>query len=164
MLGIFGGRVPDGVDSYEIDFRSSFSQLLCQCFGVIVVAAYSGVVTYLILRIMESRMGKLTHSEEKQDVGLDWIDHGEVAYHQMNILPSGAEGANPSTTAPSAPDSDTHDRLPTESEYRRHWGTEVHNCFAHNKGEGGDLRSRIGVHRLPNQDLDSGGQGYQTAL
>mmetsp|Transcript_12435 Transcript_12435/g.34202 ORF Transcript_12435/g.34202 Transcript_12435/m.34202 type:complete len:107 (+) Transcript_12435:1569-1889(+) len=32
-------------------------------------------------------MGDLTHGEGKLDTGLDWVDHGEVAYHQLIILP-----------------------------------------------------------------------------
>jgi len=70
-----------------------------------VAGLYAGVVTYLILRAMEGVMGDLTHADGKLDAGLDWVDHGEVAYHQLAVLP--AEEAVGSI-------------LPSESTYMRH--------------------------------------------
>ena len=31
-------------------------------------------------------MGPLAHDEESQEAGLDWVDHGEVAYCRLNVL------------------------------------------------------------------------------
>ena len=28
------------------------------------------------------------HDDDAQRLGLDWVDHGEVAYHRMNVLRS----------------------------------------------------------------------------
>lgn len=113
LLGIFGTHASDGVTGYEVHFRGTFEQTAIQTIGVAVVALYAGLVTVSILFVMQSYMGQLSHDDEKQHMGLDWVDHGEVAYHRLNVLSNeismhGVGGANESFA------------MPTEDEYRRH--------------------------------------------
>jgi len=55
-----------------------------QVLGVVVAAVYSGIMTYVILRIIDWGMG-LKASPEMEDLGLDIAEHHEVAYHELTV-------------------------------------------------------------------------------
>jgi len=88
LLGVFGrSSAVEQVRDME-HLSISWNQIAIQVVGVVVVAVYAGVMTYLILLAMAQHFGSLIHDDEAQKLGLDWVDHGEVAYHKMNVLPS----------------------------------------------------------------------------
>ncbi len=45
-----------------------------------VVAAYTAIMTFLILKGMQRFLGPLRPTDYEEDVGLDWTDHGEVLF------------------------------------------------------------------------------------
>lgn len=55
-----------------------------QLVAVAVCGAYAGVVTLMLCFVIDKTLGiKITHEEE--DVGLDIVEHGEYAYHNLWI-------------------------------------------------------------------------------
>jgi len=87
-LGIFGrSSAVEQVRDME-HLTISWNQVGIQIVGVTVVGVYAGACTYAILRVMSQHFGSLVHDDDAQKLGLDWVDHGEVAYHRMNVLRS----------------------------------------------------------------------------
>ena len=72
LLGILASQ---GID----DVTGGWHQFLMQLLGVIVVAVYSFVVTYIILKII-SKTGSLRTTLAQEEEGLDKALHGEDAY------------------------------------------------------------------------------------
>jgi Amt family ammonium transporter len=56
------------------------SQVLAQMIGVIVTIIYCGIVSYIILKVIDKTMG-LRVSEEQESDGLDITLHGERGYN-----------------------------------------------------------------------------------
>ena len=67
----FGGSGIEGTIS---------SQVLAQMIGVMVTIIYCGIVSYIILKVIDKTMG-LRVSEEQESVGLDITLHGERGYN-----------------------------------------------------------------------------------
>lgn len=74
---------PNGADGA---FYGHPEQMAYQTVGVLVVAIYAGVLTFLILKVLERFMGDLRASEDAEIAGLDWAEHHEVAYHKLHVL------------------------------------------------------------------------------
>ncbi|NDH59663.1 MAG: ammonium transporter, partial [Proteobacteria bacterium] len=55
------------------------AQLIIQLQGVVVISAYTAVVTYVILRLV-SLITDVRASEEDEDIGLDMSEHNEQGY------------------------------------------------------------------------------------
>ncbi|HEY3231691.1 MAG TPA: ammonia channel protein, partial [Roseiflexaceae bacterium] len=55
------------------------SQFITQLIAVVVVAAYSAVITWVLLKVIDAVIGIRVSPEEEQR-GLDTTQHGEVAY------------------------------------------------------------------------------------
>lgn len=53
-----------------------------QTMAVFVVIAYAGVLTFFIAMIVDKLVG-LKITEEEEEEGLDWVEHREVAYHDL---------------------------------------------------------------------------------
>eukprot|EP01111_Echinosteliopsis_oligospora_P000201 TRINITY_DN1018_c0_g1_i1.p1 TRINITY_DN1018_c0_g1~~TRINITY_DN1018_c0_g1_i1.p1 ORF type:complete len:444 (-),score=107.52 TRINITY_DN1018_c0_g1_i1:17-1348(-) len=64
--------------------------LWAQVVGVIVAGVYSAAVTFLIIILIDKVVG-LKITEEEEEVGLDIVEHGEYAYH--NLWLAGSEPA-----------------------------------------------------------------------
>jgi Amt family ammonium transporter len=78
MVGVFATRAINDVDHDQpvglVDGHAA--QILIQLFGVLVVAAFSSVVTWALLRILDATIGlRVTREEETE--GLDTVLHGE---------------------------------------------------------------------------------------
>ncbi|MBN9486953.1 MAG: ammonium transporter [Alphaproteobacteria bacterium] len=78
MVGVFATRAINDVDHGQpvglVDGHAA--QILIQLFGVLVVAAFSSVVTWALLRILDATIGlRVTREEETE--GLDTVLHGE---------------------------------------------------------------------------------------
>ena len=78
MVGVFATRAINDVDHGQpvglVDGHAT--QILIQLYGVVAVAAFSSVVTWALLRILDATIGlRVTREEETE--GLDTVLHGE---------------------------------------------------------------------------------------
>jgi len=78
-LGLFASKAcnPSGADGL---FAGNPAFLGTQIFGVLVVAAYAFVVSWVLLKIIDATMG-LRVSPENEVTGLDLSEHSETAYN-----------------------------------------------------------------------------------
>lgn len=78
-LGVFASTAvnPGGVDGL---LAGNVAQLGKQAFGVVVVAGYTLVVSWILLKIVHSTMG-LRVSQDAEVTGLDYSEHTETAYN-----------------------------------------------------------------------------------
>lgn len=78
-LGVFASTAvnPGGVDGL---IAGNVAQLGKQAFGVVVVGGYTLVVSWILLKIVNSTMG-LRVDEEAEVAGLDYAEHSETAYN-----------------------------------------------------------------------------------
>ena len=56
-------------------------QFMAQVYGVVFTLVYSGVISYILLKIIGPLVGGLRVSEEEESEGLDISSHGESAYN-----------------------------------------------------------------------------------
>lgn len=83
--GIYGGIVTGLFASPKIDhrFKGAFyghgMQVAKQLYGIVVVFAYSAVVTYILLKILKHTIGLRVHKEHEEE-GLDKSVHGEKIF------------------------------------------------------------------------------------
>jgi len=77
--GLFASKAvnPAGADGL---FFGGFSLIFIQLAGVLVTFAYSGVLTWLILKVTDRLLG-FRVSEENEAMGLDLSQHNEVGYN-----------------------------------------------------------------------------------
>ena len=68
-----------GSGSAGISEDGAIAQLMIQLQGVIVISAYTAIVTYIILKLV-SLVTDVRASEEDEDVGLDMSEHNEQGY------------------------------------------------------------------------------------
>lgn len=72
-LGIFSGNgLADGI--------SMGSQVMVQIIGILSVAAYTGILTFIILKIVGAITSGIRVTEEEEQMGLDITDHDERGY------------------------------------------------------------------------------------
>jgi Amt family ammonium transporter len=74
--GLFATAMINGVDGL---FYGNPGQLIFQVIGVVAVAAFSFVGSYIILKLIDT-VSPLRVSSEEEDAGLDISQHGEEAY------------------------------------------------------------------------------------
>jgi len=82
LTGIFAAPVLGGLGNNG-DYSGIYSiphQIVAQCVGVVITIAWSGVVSAILLKIIDAVVG-LRVSEEDEIVGLDQTDHGEAGYN-----------------------------------------------------------------------------------
>ena len=79
ITGIFGSKEvnPSGVDGL---LAGSSAQLVAQVMGVVVVAVYAFVVSWILVKILHSTMG-MRLVEENEAQGMDYTEHAEAAYN-----------------------------------------------------------------------------------
>ena len=63
-----------------VSLAGGMAQFKNQLIGVVVTAAFSGIVTYVILKVINATIG-LRVSPEEEHSGLDLTQHGESAYN-----------------------------------------------------------------------------------
>lgn len=80
-VGIFASTQvnPAGVDGL---LAGNSAQLVKQAIGVVVVGSYSLVVSWILLKVIDSVMG-LRLTEKDETVGLDSVEHSETAYNHQ---------------------------------------------------------------------------------
>ncbi len=86
MAGIWGAMatgvfaiVGYGVDLKGGAFYGNSAQVMLQLKAVVVTIVYSGVVTFILLKLIDFTIG-LRPSEDAEKMGLDLSDHAETAY------------------------------------------------------------------------------------
>jgi Amt family ammonium transporter len=80
MIAFVGN--PDGFlgsGAAGISEDGAIAQLMIQLQGVIVISAYTAIVTYVILKLI-SLVTDIRASEEDEDIGLDMSEHNEQGY------------------------------------------------------------------------------------
>jgi len=79
LLGVFASKLvnPGGVDGL---LAGSFSQLISQLLGVVVVGGYAFVVSWILVKILHSTLG-MRLVEENEVQGMDYTEHSEAAYN-----------------------------------------------------------------------------------
>jgi ammonium transporter, Amt family len=79
LLGIFASKSvnPAGADGL---LAGSVSQLIAQIIGVVVVGAYAFVVSWILVKVIDAKMG-MRLSEENEVQGMDYSEHAETAYN-----------------------------------------------------------------------------------
>mmetsp|Transcript_19946 Transcript_19946/g.45938 ORF Transcript_19946/g.45938 Transcript_19946/m.45938 type:complete len:494 (-) Transcript_19946:133-1614(-) len=150
FVGVFGNLQTHDMAGRFFEFQSGPRQFFLQTFGVVFVTVYSGLMTWGILAALQRSMGDLTHDEDKLEVGLDWVDHGEVAYHKLHVLSSTSAG-----DLEAGAEMGSMHNLPSEDAYRRH---PVYG------GNGAERRPLASGGRSPDGKGDSsvGNAGYQS--
>ncbi|MDD3815754.1 MAG: ammonium transporter [Desulfocapsaceae bacterium] len=80
-LGIFASTQvnPAGVDGL---LAGNSAQLVTQAIGVLAVGGYTLVVSWILLKVIDSAMG-LRLKEEDEATGLDSVEHSETAYNHQ---------------------------------------------------------------------------------
>ncbi len=58
------------------------SLLWIQFIGVVATAAFAGIVTFLLLKVIQATMGIRSRDEHEHE-GLDLVEHGEKGYHEI---------------------------------------------------------------------------------
>ena len=76
LTGVFAAPVLGGFGTVE----DIGAQVWIQIVGVLVTVVYTGIVTYIILKVLDLVMG-LRVSEESETVGLDLSEHNERGYN-----------------------------------------------------------------------------------
>jgi Amt family ammonium transporter len=97
--GLFATAAVSGVADFEGLMEGNASQLGDQLAAIGIVAAYSFIVTSIILKVLDVTMG-LRVSDDEEVAGLDVTQHGERAY-VLEEAPSFA--GIPQVTASAAP-------------------------------------------------------------
>jgi Amt family ammonium transporter len=70
---------PAGADGL---FYGNPRLFLIQLVATLVTAAFSGLVTFLLITLLDRTMG-IKSNEQDQDEGLDLVEHGEKGYHEL---------------------------------------------------------------------------------
>jgi Amt family ammonium transporter len=88
--GLFANSEVSGIDFANGLFHGNAQQMWDQSVGIVAIALFSFIVTYLILKVLDMTMG-VRVTEDEEELGLDVTQHGERAYHsEEGGMPSGA--------------------------------------------------------------------------
>jgi len=79
LTGIFAATAFGGAGLGDGN-ETIFTQLVAQAVGIIATIIYSGIATFVILKIVSSITGGLRVSEEEEEMGLDLASHDERGY------------------------------------------------------------------------------------
>ncbi len=82
LTGIFAAPILGGLGTSG-DYSGAYSipsQMLAQCVGVVITIVWSGVVSAILLKIIDAVVG-LRVSQEDEIMGLDQAEHGEAGYN-----------------------------------------------------------------------------------
>jgi Amt family ammonium transporter len=88
--GIFAVASVSGLPYADGVIEGEWARLGDAAIGVVAVGAYSLIVTYVILKVLDMTMG-VRVTEDEEELGLDVTQHGERAYHsEEGGMPAGA--------------------------------------------------------------------------
>jgi Amt family ammonium transporter len=77
--GLFATAAVSGLPYADGLFHGHAQQMWDQAVGIVAVAGYSFVVTFILLKVLDLTVG-IRVSEEDEELGLDLTQHGERAY------------------------------------------------------------------------------------
>jgi Amt family ammonium transporter len=88
--GLFANSEVSGIEFADGLFHGHAQQMWDQSVGIVAVALFSFIVTYLILKVLDMTLGvRVTEADE--ELGLDVTQHGERAYHaEEGGMPAGS--------------------------------------------------------------------------
>jgi Amt family ammonium transporter len=79
LTGVFATTLVNSAGAEGL-LRGNPKQLLIQATGVLATVVYAVVVSWILLKIVDALIGlRVTNEEEEQ--GLDWTQHGESGYN-----------------------------------------------------------------------------------
>lgn len=81
MTGVFATKAVNAAGNDGVLY-GNVSLLWIQFVGVIATAAFAAIVTFVLLKIINTTMG-VRSSDEQQHEGLDLVEHGEKGYHEI---------------------------------------------------------------------------------
>jgi len=61
-------------------------QLVYQLVGVLLTIAWAGFWTVVLLKFLDWLHNGVRVGEDEEEVGLDWSEHHEIAYHKLHVL------------------------------------------------------------------------------
>jgi Amt family ammonium transporter len=103
--GLFATAAVSGLPYADGLFHGHAQQVWDQSVGILAVGAYSFVLTFVILKVLDLTMG-IRVSEEEEELGLDITQHGERAYTSdesgVPLTPGPILPAPPMSYTPSA--------------------------------------------------------------
>ena len=79
LTGVFGAVALGGV-GFPVQ-KDIAAQVGVQALGVVACAAWCGIATWVILKVIGA-VSKLRVAEEQETEGLDLVEHGERGYSQ----------------------------------------------------------------------------------
>jgi hypothetical protein len=53
---------------------------------VLLAIGWAGFWTIVLLRLLDWLHGGVRVGEDEEEVGLDWSEHHEIAYHKLHVL------------------------------------------------------------------------------
>ena len=87
--GIFGALMTGVLATKSVNeagnngaFYGNVSLLWVQLVGVVATAAFAGIVTFILLKVIDKTIG-IRSTEEQQHEGLDLVEHGEKGYNEL---------------------------------------------------------------------------------
>lgn len=87
--GIFGALMTGVLASKSVNeagadglIYGNASLLWVQLLGVVATAVFAGLVTFVLLKVLDRMLG-IRSSDEHQHEGLDLVEHGEKGYHEI---------------------------------------------------------------------------------
>ncbi len=87
--GIFGALMTGVLATKSVNeagnngaFYGNVSLLWVQLVGVVATAAFAGIVTFVLLKVIDKTIG-IRSTEEQQHEGLDLVEHGEKGYNEL---------------------------------------------------------------------------------
>ncbi|NUP85066.1 MAG: ammonium transporter [Burkholderiaceae bacterium] len=96
--GLFAAASVSGLSYADGLFNGHAQQVWDQSVGVVAVGAYSFIVTFVILKVLDLTVG-IRVSEDEEELGLDVTQHGERAY----TLDEGGVPLSPGPVLPAPP-------------------------------------------------------------
>lgn len=85
-VGLFASEDHSGIPGANGAFYGHGMQFVYQLCGVLLAAAWAGFWTWLIIVFLTRIYGPLRVNDREEEIGLDWIEHGEIAYHKLHVL------------------------------------------------------------------------------
>ncbi len=85
-VGLFASEDHSGIVGANGAFYGHGMQFVYQLVGVLLAGAWAGFWTWLIIKVLTLIYGPLRVTEREENIGLDWVEHGEVAYHKLHVL------------------------------------------------------------------------------
>ncbi|GAB6011725.1 ammonium transporter [Viscerimonas tarda] len=79
LTGVFATQFVTGADGQQGALYGDWSQLGIQVFVNLAAVVYSGVLTFILFKIVDKIVG-MRVTKEEESIGLDISQHGEIAY------------------------------------------------------------------------------------